>query len=348
MPVPRPVLLEQPPVGAPVADLQPLADAASSARGDLTAALALARDHAFPLPGSGDTRRLWESLATVASVDLTVARTLEPHLDAEAVLTQAGLADLWSSGTWGVYAAEGPGPRLEARADSGRTRLDGRKPWCSLAGSLSHALVTAWRGPTTRGLYAVELGDPGVVVWDAPWVARGLTDVPSGPLSLTDVEATPVGGPGWYLDRPGFAWGGIGVAAIWFGGTVGVARRLLRQAGERELDQIGQMHLGAVDAALVAARAVLRDAAVQVDAGHAEGSAGAVLALRCRQVVATAAERVLERVDHALGPAPLALERDHATRVADLRLYLRQEHAERDQAALGRTLLAPGSATPPW
>ncbi len=351
MSVPRPVLLEQPPVGASVADLESLADAAIGARGDLTAALALARDHAFPLPGAGDTRRLWESLATVASVDLTVARTLEPHLDAEAVLTQAGLAGLWSSGTWGVYAAEGPGPRLEAREEGeegGRTRLDGRKPWCSLAGSLSHALVTAWCGPTTRGLYAVELGDPGVVVWDAPWVARGLTDVPSGPLSFNGVEATPVGGPGWYLDRPGFAWGGIGVAAIWFGGTVGVARRLLAQAAERELDQIGQMHLGAVDAAIVTARTVLRDAAAQVDAGLAEGPAGAILALRCRQVVAAAAERVLERVDHALGPAPLALEREHAARVADLRLYLRQEHAERDQAALGRALLASGPATPPW
>jgi hypothetical protein len=38
-------------------------------------------------------------------------------------------------------------------------------------------------------------------------------------------------------------------------------------------------------------------------------------------------------------------EAEHAARVADLPLYLRQEHAERDQAALGRHLLAhPGDA----
>ncbi|HET7399524.1 MAG TPA: acyl-CoA dehydrogenase, partial [Intrasporangium sp.] len=36
----------------------------------------------------------------------------------------------------------------------------------------------------------------------------------------------------------------------------------------------------------------------------------------------------------------LAFEEEHARRVADLRLYVRQEHAERDQAALGRFLVA--------
>jgi hypothetical protein len=62
--------------------------------------------------------------------------------------------------------------------------------------------------------------------------------------------------------------------------------------------------------------------------------------------VAAAAETVLGIVDHALGPAPLAFDPDHAQRVADLRLYLRQHHAERDAAALGRSLLATGEA--PW
>ena len=58
------------------------------------------------------------------------------------------------------------------------------------------------------------------------WVARGLAAVDSGPVDFADVPATAVGAPGWYLERPGFAWGGIGVAAVWFGGAVGIARRL--------------------------------------------------------------------------------------------------------------------------
>ena len=44
---------------------------------------------------------------------------------------------------------------------------------------------------------------------------------------------------------------------------------------------------------------------------------------------------------YALGPAPLALDPVHAARVADLTLYLRQHHAERDLAALGRLVTAP-------
>ena len=63
---------------------------------------------------------------------------------------------------------------------------------------------------------------------------------------------------------------------------------------------------------------------------------GSLAALRVRQVVALAAEEVLRRAAHALGPGPLATDEDHARRVSDLDLYLRQWHAERDQAALGR------------
>lgn len=129
--------------------LAALLDDARAAAGDPVAALALA-DRAtdtLPLPGTGRTAALWRGLAEMAAVDLTVARALEPHLDAVAVLAQAADAGHpvpASSGTWGVYAAEGPGARLEARpADDGTLLLTGRKPWCSLAGHVDSALVTA-------------------------------------------------------------------------------------------------------------------------------------------------------------------------------------------------------------
>lgn len=318
---------------------------------DPAAALAAVarRPDAFPLPGSGRTAPLWERLASVAAVSLTAARAVEPHLDAVAILAEArdaghALAVPADGGaTWGVYAAEGPGVRLTATAtgDGDTVRLDGTKPWCSLAGTVSHALVTAWDTDTTRRLYAVELGGSnGVTVHPSTWHARGLTAVPSGPVTFDGSLAQPVGPPGWYLERPGFAWGGMGVAAIWFGGAVGVARRLLRPG--RQPDQVALMHVGAVDGALWSARTVLADAADRVDAGSAAGADGAALALRTRHVVSRAAETVLTRVGHATGPAPLALEDDHAGRVADLQLYLRQEHAERDEAALGSLVLDRG------
>jgi hypothetical protein len=96
------------------------------------------------------------------------------------------------------------------------------------------------------------------------------------------------------------------------------------------------LHAGVVDAALHASQAVLNDAAAAVDAGYAAGPAGETLALRVRAVVADAAERTIQQVGHALGPAPLAFDEDHARRVADLELYVRQHHGERDLARLGR------------
>jgi hypothetical protein len=186
-----------------------------------------------------------------------------------------------------------------------------------------------------RQLFAVDLRQPGVTPVDTPWVARGLTAVRSTSVDFAGAAATAVGEPEWYLRRDGFAWGGIGVAAIWYGGSVGLARRLWRQAADRELDQVGRLHLGRVDAALAAASSVLLAAAGAVDAGRAGGEDGALAALRVRQVVADAAETVLLAADHALGPGPLATEAEHAARVADLRLYLRQHHGERDTASLG-------------
>ncbi len=320
---------------------------------DVDAALATAADLTalVPQPGSGATLLRWDVLAALAAADLTVARVAEAHLDAVAILAEAsatedvdlvaavGENDLGRT-TWGVYAAEGPGVLLTARrGDDGTFRLDGTKPWCSLANVVSHALVTA-HVDDGRQLFAVSLRHPGVQVRMGTWHARGLTDVPSGPVDFADVPAWPVGGPGWYLRRPGFAHGGIGVAACWYGGAVAVAGALRAAAARRDPDQLALWHLGAVDLQLHAARTVLRDAAAHVDAGQARDHDGTVLALRARSVVAAAAEQVLHHAGHALGPAPLTLDDEHARRVADLTVYLRQHHAERDLASLGRELLS--------
>ena len=338
--------------GLVTASLALVAEAARDAASDLPhAGIELARSwgNQLPLPGRGSTTELWEALATVAASDLSVARAMEPHVDARAILAESGAPSPPEDTCWGVFAAEGPGVRLEAGRSGDAWLLDGTKPWCSLGGDLSHALVTAWVDDSARGLFAVDLGHDGVHPLEDVWHARGLRDIRSGPVRFDSVPARPVGEPGWYLRRDGFAWGGMGVAAVWYGGAVGVARRLLRQRGDRTPDQVAHLHVGTVDTALIGARAVLADAARRIDDGDAAGDRGALLALRVRQVVADAVERVLTAADHALGPGPLALEPEHAARVADLRLYVRQHHAERDSAALGERVLA-GAATdgPPW
>jgi hypothetical protein len=313
----------------------PLIASARPAGEDIHAALRLAQEYGrrLPLPGGGQTAERWAVLAAVAERNLTVARVLEAHTDALAILAEAGQDP--PDGTWGVFAAEAAGHRVDAC----QSALTGVKPWCSLAGHLDSALVTAHVGDD-RQLFRVSLRHPSVTV--APpgtWVARGLRTVTSQPVRLDATPAAPVGAPGWYLTRAGFAWGGMGVAACWQGGACGLQATLLR-ASQRRAGELAGLHAGIVDAALHASAAVLREAAALIDAGRAQGPAGDVLGLRVRAVVADAAERTLRQVGHALGPAPLAFDEDHARRVADLELYVRQHHAERDLARLGSAVVS--------
>jgi len=324
-----------------------VAGVARDAAGDVEASLTLALHLVSVARSMG--HRTWSSLsalATLGSVDLTTARAVEPHWDAVAILGQAGTV-VPEGTTWGVYAAAPPGTTLAAvPADDGAWQLSGVKPWCSLADRVSHALVTATVEAQPPGLFTVALRDGGVSVDPGAWAPHGLREVTTSTVTFTDVPATPVRAPGWYLDRPGFAWGGIGVAAVWFGGAAAVAGALWDAARSRPPDQVALLHLGACDAALHATLLTLRHAARAIDAGRADGEDGRVLAGRVRAQVARCAEEVLTTVGHALGPAPLALDPVHAARVADLTLYLRQHHAERDLAALGR-LVAPATKHPP-
>lgn len=305
-----------------------------------------------PRVGAGATGDLWEMLGAVAASDVSAARMLEPHLDALSILHEAGTdlsthRDPWSldevgarrDSTWAVYAAEGRGVRLVATPDGGGWRLSGTKPWCSLASAVSHALVTAFVDDDHRRLFAVDMRDPGVHPHRGEWFARGLTDVVSSPVDFDDVAAAPVGEVGWYLSRPGFARGGMSVAACWWGAAVGVARALLPPAASDRADQLALVHLGRADAALWAARAVLAEAAAVVDASALAGQVDErLLADRVRTVVVDAANLALAEADAALGPAPLVMDRDHARRVADLHLYLRQHHGLRDVAKIGRAV----------
>lgn len=309
-----------------------------------------------PNPGTGATVRRWELLASLAAEDVSAARVVEAHLDALAILAEAALAsvfdpaDLAAGGvsdasTWGVFAAEASGVTVHAAEQpGGGWRLSGVKPWCSLAAVLTHALVTA-HTPSGRRLFAVALQDGTVSPTGQHWMARGLQQVPSTSVEFLDTPALPVGPEQWYLERAGFAWGGAGVAACWFGGAVGIARHLFAAGAGKAPDQLAEFHLGAVDVVLTGVRSMLSAAARQIDDGRADGGRGATMALQVRSAAAAGVEEVLQRSAHALGPAPLALDERHARRVADLQMYIRQHHAERDLAALGRALRTQSA---PW
>ena len=154
----------------------------------------------------------------------------------------------------------------------------------------------------------------------------------------------PVGPPGGYTNRPGFSHGGVGVAACWYGGARAVARTLLSAAAKRDVGPHALAHLGAVDLGLRAARAALGQAADEIDAdpGDLRGD-GPLRALRVRALTEAVATDVLARTGRALGAGPLGHDEAHSRAVADLTVYLRQHHAERDLARLGELVAERGA-----
>ncbi|MBT1621477.1 acyl-CoA dehydrogenase [Curtobacterium flaccumfaciens pv. oortii] len=308
----------------------------------LTAARTLATT--TPLLSAGTAGGFLATLAAVAAGDVATARTIEPHLDALGILQQADVP-VPADSTWGVFAAEGPGLRLEAvLQDDDTAILTGTKPWCSLASTLSHALVTAHAGDD-RVLVAVDLRQDGVTPHDEAWVARGMPDVPSGPVDFDGATARLVGAPGWYLQRRGFAWGGIGVAACWWGGAVGLGRILRALAAAHPESELLQAALGATVLDLADAEDALADAAARIDRSEAADAPDAdwpLLAQTVRSRVRRAVDAVRERVVATVGPAPLTSDPAVAARVADLELYVLQDHGARDLARIGRIVTERG------
>jgi hypothetical protein len=295
----------------------------------------------LPLPGGGRTGARWAAFAELAGADLSLARLVEGHADAVAILAELGGPDPETGSRWGVWAAQPPGPRLKADERSGGWRLDGVKQYCSGAHSCTDALVTA-DAPDGPRLFAVSTSALAHV--PGTWPATGMAASDTLDVRFDDVAAVPVGQPGGYTGRPGFAHGGAGVAACWYGGARAVGETLLTAASQRDIGPHALAHLGAVDVLLQSAKLTLQTAAAEIDADPADlkGTA-ARRTLRVRAQVEATATDVMTRVGRALGAAPLCHDEAHSRRVADLTVYLRQHHAERNLAQLG-ALAADGGA----
>jgi alkylation response protein AidB-like acyl-CoA dehydrogenase len=290
----------------------------------------------LPLPGHGKTSERFAALADLAGEDLSLARLGEGHADAVAILAELGGPRPRAGSRWGVWAANPPGPSLAASRTEAGWRLCGTKQYCSGARVCTHALVTAAAEDGVR-LFAVTTD--ALVPRLETWPATGMAGSDTLDVAFADILAEPVGGPGAYTGRPGFSHGGVGVAACWYGGARAIGRTLLGAAAKRDIGPHALAHLGAADVALSAARATIDRAAAEIDADPADVTkAGRGRALRVRALVEAAATDVLGRVGRALGAGPLCHDEGHARMVADLTVYLRQHHAERDLAQLGGLL----------
>ncbi|EIF31046.1 acyl-CoA dehydrogenase [Burkholderia sp. Ch1-1] len=298
----------------------------------------------MPLPGHGDMLARWRALAAVAARDLGLVKLFEGHTDALAILAELPGSEPSAGSRWGVWAAEPPEARVQAvtvgfRSDGGDLHLTGTKAWCSGAGVVTHALVTAWlEGEPV--LAAVAMDQPSIAIDTSKWQAVGMQATASADVTFDRTPATLVGAPHAYVRRPGFWHGGAGIAACWYGAAAQIGR-MLREASTQRADSHRLAHLGAVEVALAGAAAVLRETAAHIDADPLADSRRE--AMRARLVVEEAASTVMNHATRALGAGPLCRNAHFARALADLPVFLRQSHAERDLAALGELSGAAGA-----
>jgi hypothetical protein len=298
----------------------------------------------LPRPRGGRTGERWAALQRLGQQhDLSVAKLAESHFDAVEILAEGGRSPAGSE-LYGVWASASGGSGLTLLRHGNRLRLRGCQRFASGARLLDRALVAAVAEDGTGTLLVeVPLDDGGITVVPESWPAVGMAGTDSVEL-MVDLEVPAdavIGEPNWYLRRPGFWVGGMGVAAVWLGG----ARRVLAPLAERGrapgASELILAHYGAAVTRVVGCEAFLSYGASAVDS--APDADHRALALMLRHTVERAATEIVDRVGLALGAAPLCLDPSHGRLVADLTVFIRQTHGDADMSRLARDLLSEGA-----
>lgn len=300
------------------------------------------RELELPLPGAGDTASRWAALAALGRRDLSLARLAEGHTDAVAILAECGRVPR-AGHAYGVWASRAGGG-AELAGGPGGLRLRGTVRFCSGTHLLDRALVVAGTGDGSTRLVEIDLRDVRVERCTGRWRAPGMAAGDTDDVVLHDVPVRPedvVGGPDAYTDRPGFWWGGAGVAAVWLGGAAALCDELAAALGPEAQDPHRLAGLGGAVVAVSAADALLGATAAAVDADPDRGHRRAVQVVRSS--VERACRTVLDEAPAAAGVSALAGSERFGVRLADLQIYLRQHHGGRDLAEIGRAALADGA-----
>jgi alkylation response protein AidB-like acyl-CoA dehydrogenase len=294
----------------------------------------------IPLPGAGDTATRHRLLFEIGRKDLSLARLVEAHWDAVAILRESG-NEPKTDCLYGVWTSERPGQALTFEQDGYTLRIDGKKMFCSGAGLVDRALVTV--DGLQPQLVDVDLrGNAHALRFDdSDWKTSAFQETHTSTVAFQDVRVSSedlIGAPGWYLQRPGFWHGACGPAACWAGGAAGLVDYAKEQSRE---DPHTLAHLGAMHASIWALRSFLDTAGHEIDDAPADRENAITLALTVRHLTEQACTEVLRRLARAYGPYPMAMNEKITRRYQELDLYLRQSHAERDLEVLGRTIRIP-------
>ena len=303
---------------------------------DAQAFLAVARSGAgLPFPGNGDTGDRFHVLRVTSARNPSIGRLLEAHCDAQAIFHEAKVETPANMGM-AVWASSSISRVIGTSTRRG-ILLNGTQHFCGGAGVVDGALMTVSCDDGER-LVFVRLHQNGIETDLSNWKTPAFSQASVGTVHLTNVEipaADLVGDPHFYSARPGFWWGAVGVAACW----AGITDRLIDMQRQRSTrcDEIACVELGLQSALRWGIDASLDVAGRLIDQPSRESAR--MLALSARHQVATAANAILESIEHEVGPGPLAFDPGWVQTVTELRMALGQHHGSRDLRELGNLML---------
>ena len=290
---------------------------------------------------------LVEGLLRVGVTDIPLGRLVEGHVDALRILGQAGVEPK-PAARYGVWASRSAGTGIAAVVEGAALRLNGTIRFASGAGILDRALVPVWVNPDTHLL--VDLAVAELPVDRSHWNTSAMRVSQSHTVTVADLvvdAAGVVGEPGFYLDRPGFLPGGVGVAAVWAGGLSRVLGVTVAMLAGRRVTEAQDARLGRARWQLLAALTAVRTAGTRLDQLWPErmhATTATVIAdvvTESRAVVAHSVMTALADVRLLAGPAGLAFDPDLGHALDDLGLYAAQLNVDAEATRLGTALRSP-------
>jgi hypothetical protein len=292
----------------------------------------------LPVPGGGKTAQRLAGLCRIARRDLELARLVEAHTDAVAILREACRRPE-PDALYGVWAAEDPSCRLElveVPASTGPHAtaglLSGTKAFCTGSTLLDRALVSV-RTPEGPLLIDVDLRDRRLSFDASSWRTAAFESTATATTTFDDLSVQSgdvIGPPGWYLDRVGFAHGGCGPAACWAGGALGLVDHAVAVGSRRAAKPHFDAYTGALLALAWNLDAMLQFAGDQIDERPTDRSLATQRALMLRHRVERTVTEIVDLHGRAVGPRPLIQHDSVIRRIAQLQLYVRQHHDETD------------------
>ena len=261
--------------------------------------------------------------------NLAVGRVYEAHVNALRLISRYGAAadlaaaanDIAEGCLYGLWVTDPPDRGLTLQQDGS---LTGRKQFCSGAGHVRRAVVTAQRGADTM-LVVATLGH-GVAVAPLAGGLQGMRAASTGQVSFEDVPAAAFGHPGDYLREPDFSAGAWRTSAVTLGGLDALLAEAVKQLQGRS--RLGDPHQQArMGEALIAgetARLWMAAAAKRAEAAD-DDPAGAVAYVNfARLAVERACLDAIILVQRSLGVAAFMRQNPVERICRDLSTYLRQ------------------------